>query len=65
MRKDLKKMIKALEDQGYEVRRTAGSHYEVRYDGRKVTTFPGTPSDHRSWLNALARAKRHGFRWPP
>lgn len=65
MEKDLRKIVKALREQGFEVERTQRGHYEVRRDGRKVATFSGTPSDRRSWKNSLARVRRAGFVWPP
>jgi len=64
MHKDLRKVIKALEDQGFDVRKNARNHYEVRKNGRKVATFASTPSDWRGWLNSIADAKRAGFKWP-
>jgi len=64
MGNDLRKIVKALREQGFEVTRTQRGHYEVRRDGRKVATFSGTPSDRRSWKNSLADAKRAGFKWP-
>lgn len=65
MRKDLKKVVKALEAQGFEVRVTKRGHVAVYRDGRFVVMFAGTASDWRSMKNSITRAKRHGFRWPP
>lgn len=65
MDKDLRKVVKALEDQGFETAMTSKGHVIVLLDGRRVATFSGTPSDGRSWKNALADARRAGFRWPP
>lgn len=64
MGSDLKKLIKALEAQGFTVEPTKGGHYTVRKDGRRVATLAGTPSDRRSWLNSLAQLRRAGFHWP-
>ena len=65
MNKDLKKLIKALGEQGYEVTYTANRHVVVRTaDGKWVTTMAGTPSDRRGWRNALAALRRSGFIWP-
>jgi predicted RNA binding protein YcfA (HicA-like mRNA interferase family) len=64
MGSDLKKLIKALEAQGFTVEPTKSSHYTVRKDGRRVATLGGTPSDRRSWQNALAQLRRAGFHWP-
>jgi predicted alpha/beta-hydrolase family hydrolase len=65
MNKDLRKIAKALEAQGFEVNRLKSGHLEVRRNGRRVATFSGTPSDRRSWKNSLAAVRRHGFKWPP
>lgn len=65
MKKDLKKIAKALEDQGFEVIQTKRGHLVVLKDGRKVATFSGTASDWRSVLNSIADARRAGFQWPP
>ena len=67
MDRDVRRILDALEAAGYVVLRTRSGHFEIRTpDGsERVTTFPGTPSDRRSVLNALAPLKRRGFRWPP
>ena len=65
MDKDLRKVLKALEAEGFEVTVTKRGHYQVAREGRVITTFSGTPSDQRSFRNALAPLKRAGFRWPP
>lgn len=63
--KDLKKLIKALEEQGFEVETgKRNPHPIVRKDGRKVATLASTPSDHRSWMNGIAALRRAGFIWP-
>lgn len=65
MHKDLKKIAKALEAQGFDVAITSKGHLLAIRDGRVVATFSGTPSDGRSWKNSLGHAKRAGFIWPP
>lgn len=65
MDKDLKKIIKALEAQGFEVTRTKKGHVAVYRDGRFVVMFAGTASDWRGLKNGIAAARRAGFRWPP
>lgn len=65
MNKELRKIAKALEAQGFEVTVTSKQHLLVRKDGKAIATISGTPSDHRSLLNGLSRLKRAGFRWPP
>ena len=66
MDKDLRKLIEAIRAAGYQVIINRKGHPEVyTTDGEKITTFSGTPSDHRSTLNSLAPLRRRGFRWPP
>jgi hypothetical protein len=61
--KELRRLIKALEAQGFTVRATRGQHYQVRNaEGELVATLAGTPSDGRSWKNALAALRRGGFK---
>jgi hypothetical protein len=65
MGRDLQEVLEAAEAQGFTVRRTKNGHYFVSRNGQPVTTFSGTPSDHRSFLNALAALRRAGFKRPP
>lgn len=62
MHKDLRKLQKNLEAQGFTTRATKKGHLMVFKGIRPVTTFAGTPSDGRSWQNSLAACKRHGYR---
>ncbi|QHO90281.1 hypothetical protein CWT12_01520 [Actinomyces sp. 432] len=64
MDKDLKKILKAAEKDGYDIRTTKRGHIVVSRDGRRVTTFAGTASDRRSLRNGLAALRRDGFEWP-
>jgi len=65
MNKNLKKILKAVEAAGFETRVTKKGHIIVTKDGRRITTFAGTASDHRSIRNGLAALRRAGFEWPP
>lgn len=59
--KDAKQFARRLRKLGLRVELTRGSlHYQVSRDGRRVTTFPSSPSDHRSLLNARAALRRGG-----
>jgi len=64
MNKDLRKVIKALEADGFVVEKSKKGHPVVYLNGKKIATFAGTPSDQRSFLNSLAPLKRAGFVWP-
>lgn len=64
MNKELKKLIKELEAQGFTVEvGRKNPHPIVRKDGRRVATLASTPSDSRSWKNGIAALRRAGFRW--
>lgn len=66
MDKDLRKIVKALEAQGFEVKTTKRGNIAVyAADGTFVTTFAGKAGDRRSTRNGLATMKRAGFQWPP
>lgn len=64
MDKEMRKIAKALERQGFEVKVTKKGHISVTRDGRFVVVLAGTASDWRSMRNALAAARRAGFIWP-
>jgi predicted RNA binding protein YcfA (HicA-like mRNA interferase family) len=62
----LAKIIAALEDQGWRVERTNKGHWRCYApDAEGIVHLPGTPSDHRSLANAVAKLRRYGFQWPP
>lgn len=65
MDKDLKKIIKALKAQGFEIEVTKKQHVMVFMNGRSIATFSGTASDWRSMQNSIADARKAGFKWPP
>lgn len=55
--------VEAHEDPAFTVEETKSGHFTVRdADGRRVTTFSGTPSDPRSTKNALSPLKRAGYK---
>jgi hypothetical protein len=64
MDKDTRKLLKEADAQGFEIRTTRNGHAVVYRDGRRITTFAGTASDHRSYRNGLAALRRAGFVWP-
>ena len=63
--KDLRKILKEAERQGFEVRATSDGHPMVYRNGEFVSKVALTPSDHRGQRNLIAALKRHGFDWPP
>ena len=60
--KEVKKLMKALEKQGFECEIGGSGHPKVYREGKFITSLPSTPSDWRSLKNALALLKREGFR---
>lgn len=65
MDKEMRKIAKALTEQGFDVKITKRGHLMVTRDGELIATFSGTSSDWRGIRNGLAHAKRAGFVWPP
>jgi hypothetical protein len=61
--KDLRVLRRELERQGFDLKRGGNNHWQVRKDGRLITTLPSTPSDRRGFLNAVATLRRAGFKW--
>lgn len=61
MNKQMKQLIKDAEAQGFEALVLKSGHVVFLLGGVRVTTFAGTPSDHRSWMNSMAYMKRAGF----
>lgn len=61
--KDTKKLLDALEAQGFTVRETRNNHVTVYKGHIWVTTFASTPSDARGATNSLAALRRAGFVW--
>lgn len=64
---ELRQLLRALEDEGFEVEMTRGNHLQVRRGGQVVQNLPGPNggSDWRGWRNALAGLRRNGFDWRP
>lgn len=65
MDKDLRKILKAAEAQGFEIRTTTDGHPMVYRNGEFVTQSATTPGDRRSRQNLIAALRRKGFVWPP
>lgn len=62
MDKDLKRLIKDAEAQGFTVKITSKGHVMFSRAEQPVATASGTPSDKRAWSNLLARLRRAGYR---
>lgn len=62
LRRDLRDIVQAAEEAGWEVGFTKKNHLQLRSpDG--VTVFgPGTPSDWRAILNFRAKLRREGLK---
>ena len=66
MDKDLKRILKAAEAQGFEIRTSAKGHPMIYdRDGNFVTQSASTPGDWRGQRNLIAALRRKGFQWPP
>ncbi len=64
MDKDLKKVLEALEAQGFDIRLTKSGRLMVTKDGEFVVVLGGNAKDWRGLRNGIAAARRAGFRWP-
>lgn len=59
--KEVKKLVKKLETQGFTCKTAKTNHIKV-YDGeRLITTLPSTPSDVRALKNAVRILAKAGF----
>jgi hypothetical protein len=54
-------LLRQLETQGFDVKRTQGRHYMIRKGGEFVTVLGSTPSEYRGRQNGLAALRRAGF----
>ena len=61
MKKEIRQLIRQLNQQGFDVRTTRRGHYLVSRNGRVVAGIPGTPSDWRSMKNTRSELRRAGF----
>lgn len=62
--KEIKALIKALEDQGWRVEQARSGHYKAfpPDKGQDMVTMPSTPSDHRSLKNTIRDLKHSGYK---
>jgi hypothetical protein len=59
MRKDSEDYLGQLREQGYKVTKAAGSsHWQIRWEGRLVTTQSSTPGGGRGLDNLKATIRR-------
>lgn len=64
MNKDLKRIFKMAEEQGFRIKHTATNHAQFfTAGGEFVTGSASTPSEYRGWHNMLSRLKRAGFKY--
>lgn len=62
--KEITKLVKALEQQGWRVELRGSGHYMAfpPDKARHPVVFASTPSDHRALRNILARLRREGYK---
>lgn len=61
MDKETKKLVKALEAEGYTFKACSSGHTQIfTPDGDFVSGLAGSPSEYRGWANTLSRIKRIG-----
>lgn len=61
--KELKKLRKEAEKQGWKVMETSDGLQFFAPDGVNIVTMHLTASDHRAFRNNVGRLKRFGFQW--
>lgn len=60
--KEVRKLVKALREQGWRVEETRKGHFQAfAPSGVGIVTIPGTPSDHRAMRNVMADLRRFGY----
>lgn len=60
--KELRKLFKALESRGAEIRETKKGWMVIPLDETKaIVTIHGTPSDRRAWNNMISELRRSGL----
>ena len=62
MHKELKKLIRTLEDQGWRLTEKKSGYTAYPPDKAKgPVMIHKTPSDHRAWANMLSELRRSGY----
>jgi len=61
MKKELKKLVKLAEEQGWQVTVTGGNHLCWRSPVGRTVFTPTTPSEYRGLKNAKAWLRREGL----
>ena len=59
--KDVRNILKQIEDLGHKVVLSNNGHWKVLLPGRTPIFLPQTPSDMRSLRNAIALLRRNGI----
>lgn len=62
--RELRKLDKIASAQGWELGRTSKGHVKFTGPAGHTIFYSGTPSDHRSHLNMLAKLRRAGLDIP-
>ena len=66
MDKDLRKVIKALDEQGFTIDESAnGMRLRITRDENFIVVISVKSKDWRGLRNGIAALRRAGFRWPP
>jgi hypothetical protein len=63
MADELRKVLKAAEDQGWRIEPTKKGWKLYAPDGVNIVIVHNTPSDHRALKNTIARMRQYGFIW--
>lgn len=64
LKKDLKEILDAAEEQGWRVELQRSGHYKLYApDGENIVTTGSTPSASSSLRNLIGMMRRYGFEW--
>jgi hypothetical protein len=64
VQKDLKKIRKAAEEQGWRVEATGNGHWRCYApDGDNIVHMSGTPEGQKAIHYIVSDLRRYGFRW--
>lgn len=61
MNKDVKKYLRLLKANGFNVEQGRNSHFKVYFNGKMVCSISASPSDHRWMKNCEQTLVKNGF----
>lgn len=56
--KEAREVLKIAKSLGFAIRKTESGHYQMTKPGCVAVSMAKTPSDHRAYLNTIAKLRR-------